>query len=235
MKSVRRRLTYANVMSSIAVFLVVAGGSALAANSLGKNTVGSKQLKKNAVTAAKIKKNAVTGAKVKDQSLTGSDIKLSTLGTVPSAATAATATSATSADSATVSNSVANRFPVKAFTGPGTTPLLSIGTFTISGSCTINNAGVDESELQLTTSVDGAVMDDNSGNEWTPFNTTENPAELIAEDETTGEIGFEAGDGEFVAVAPDGTTIAFENQAVGSYLPGHPGQCFFEFIADKIG
>jgi hypothetical protein len=64
MKSVRKRLTYANVMSSIAVFLVVAGGSAVAANQLGKNTVGSKQLKKNAVTAAKIKNGAVTGGKL---------------------------------------------------------------------------------------------------------------------------------------------------------------------------
>jgi hypothetical protein len=54
MKSVRQRLTYANVMSSIAVFLVVAGGSAFAATQLGKNTVGTKQLKKEAVTLAKI-------------------------------------------------------------------------------------------------------------------------------------------------------------------------------------
>jgi hypothetical protein len=59
----RKRLTYANVMSSLAVFLVIGGGAAFAA--LGKNTVGSKQLKKNAVTAAKIKKNAVTAAKIK--------------------------------------------------------------------------------------------------------------------------------------------------------------------------
>ena len=75
MKQIRQRLTYANVMSSIAVFLVLGGASALAASQLGKNSVGSKQLKKNAVTTAKIKKNAVTGAKIKE----------STLGTVPSA------------------------------------------------------------------------------------------------------------------------------------------------------
>lgn len=60
MKSVRKRLTYANVMSSIAVFLVVAGGSAFAATQLGKNTVGAKQLKKEAVTLAKIAAAAKT-------------------------------------------------------------------------------------------------------------------------------------------------------------------------------
>ena len=64
MKSVRKRLTYANVMSSIAVFLVVAGGTALAASQLGKNTVGPKQLKENAVTATKIKDGAVTAGKL---------------------------------------------------------------------------------------------------------------------------------------------------------------------------
>jgi hypothetical protein len=53
MKSVRKRITYANVMSTIAVFLVVAGGTALAAG-LGKESVGSRQLKKEAVTSAKI-------------------------------------------------------------------------------------------------------------------------------------------------------------------------------------
>jgi hypothetical protein len=64
MKSVRKRLTYANVMSSIAVFLVVAGGTAFAATQLGKESVGTKQLKKEAVSLAKINaaaKNSLKG------------------------------------------------------------------------------------------------------------------------------------------------------------------------------
>ena len=72
MKQIKKRLTYANVMSSIAVFLVLGGATAIAAGQLGKNSVGSKQLKKNAVTTAKIKKGAVTGAKVKPGSLKAS-------------------------------------------------------------------------------------------------------------------------------------------------------------------
>ena len=71
MKQLRKRLTYANVMSSIAVFLVLGGGAAFAANQLGKNSVGSKQLKKNAVTAAKIKNNAITTAKIRNGAVTG--------------------------------------------------------------------------------------------------------------------------------------------------------------------
>jgi hypothetical protein len=62
---IRKRLTYANLMSSIAVFLVLGGATAFAAAQLGKNTVGTKQLKKN----------AVTGVKVKDGSLTAADFK----------------------------------------------------------------------------------------------------------------------------------------------------------------
>jgi hypothetical protein len=63
MKFARGRLTYANVMSSIAVFLVVAGGTAFAASQLGRESVGTKQLKKEAVTLAKIKKAAKNSLK----------------------------------------------------------------------------------------------------------------------------------------------------------------------------
>jgi hypothetical protein len=64
MKSVRKRLTYANVMSSLAVFFVIAGGTAFAASHLGKESVGTRQLKKEAVTPAKLSaasKKALTG------------------------------------------------------------------------------------------------------------------------------------------------------------------------------
>ena len=80
----RPKLTYANVMATLGVFIAL-GGVSYAALKLPKDSVGAKQLKKNAVTASKIKKNgvtaakikksAVTGAKVKDASLTGADIQ----------------------------------------------------------------------------------------------------------------------------------------------------------------
>lgn len=85
MQQIRRRLTYANVLSSITAFVVLCGATAFAAGQLGKNTVGTKQLKKNAVTAAKVKKNAITTAKIKGDAVTGAKVNESTLGTVPSA------------------------------------------------------------------------------------------------------------------------------------------------------
>lgn len=66
MKQIRKGLTYANVMSTIAVFLVIGGASAFAATELASNSVGTKQLKGNAVTSAKIKKEAVGAAKIKN-------------------------------------------------------------------------------------------------------------------------------------------------------------------------
>jgi hypothetical protein len=72
---VRIKLTYANVISTLALFLVLSGGAAYAASHLGKKTVGAKQLKPNAVTSAKIKKNAVTGAKIKNGAVTGAKVQ----------------------------------------------------------------------------------------------------------------------------------------------------------------
>jgi hypothetical protein len=59
----RPRLTYANVVATLALFIAL-GGASYAAFKLPKNSVGNRQLKKN----------SVTGAKVKDDSLTGADI-----------------------------------------------------------------------------------------------------------------------------------------------------------------
>ena len=78
-----RRLTYANVVATLALFIAL-GGASYAALKLPKNSVGPKQLKKNAVTTPKIKDRAVTAAK----------IQVSGLGTVPSAANADHATTA---------------------------------------------------------------------------------------------------------------------------------------------
>jgi hypothetical protein len=77
-KQIRKRLTYANVMSSIAVFLVLGGASALA--------------------SAKIKNNAVTTAKIKNGAVSGAKINLGSLGTVPSATNATNATNAGNAN-----------------------------------------------------------------------------------------------------------------------------------------
>lgn len=64
MKSLRSKLTYANVISTLCLFLLLGGGAAFAATQLPKNSVGAKQLKKGAVTPAKLSiasKRTITG------------------------------------------------------------------------------------------------------------------------------------------------------------------------------
>jgi len=57
MQRIRSRLTFANVLSCLALFVAL-GGASYAATQLPKNSVGSKQIKKEAVTPAKLSKSA---------------------------------------------------------------------------------------------------------------------------------------------------------------------------------
>jgi hypothetical protein len=94
----REKLTYANVMSTIAVFGVL-GGGAYAASKVGpkdiaRDAVRAKHIKQNAVNTAEIATGAVNGPKVAANSLTGGQIDEATLdgvlrfgGSVPSGTT----------------------------------------------------------------------------------------------------------------------------------------------------
>jgi hypothetical protein len=74
MKRFLPRLTYANVVSTLCLFLLLGGTSALAATQLAKNSVGTKQIKKNAVATAKIKNSAITTNKIKNGAVTTAKI-----------------------------------------------------------------------------------------------------------------------------------------------------------------
>jgi hypothetical protein len=88
LKQIRRHLTYANVMSSIAVFLILGGATAMAAKvgtgqlkagavktgKLAKEAVKAGKLAKGAVTSAKIANGAVTTEKIADLAVTNSKL-----------------------------------------------------------------------------------------------------------------------------------------------------------------
>lgn len=151
MKQIRKRLTYANVMSSIAVFLVLGGATAIAAGQLGKNSVGSKQIKKNAVTTAKIKKNAVTTAKIKNGAVTGAKVNAGTLGTVPNASHASSADTAGNAD--TVGGLRIVKFSLNGSGSIGKTEILSLNGLQLQAECSSGSV-----TLTATTSVsDGEI------------------------------------------------------------------------------
>ncbi|HEX6688369.1 MAG TPA: hypothetical protein VF085_06855 [Solirubrobacterales bacterium] len=62
MKQVRRHLTYANVMSSLAVFLILGGATAFAA----VQKIGANEIKANSIKTGKIVKEAVVSGKIKN-------------------------------------------------------------------------------------------------------------------------------------------------------------------------
>jgi hypothetical protein len=63
MGKLRSRLTYANVISTLCLFMLL-GGGAYAATKLPKNSVGTKQIKNGAITGKKIKKASIDSSKL---------------------------------------------------------------------------------------------------------------------------------------------------------------------------
>jgi hypothetical protein len=162
-KQIRKRLTYANVMSSIAVFLVLGGATAFAASKIGGNeikgsAISTGKIKKEAVTTSKIKKNsvdgsrladgAVTTSKLADGAVTGAKLNLSSLGVVPNAASAGNANTVGGQNVQKISWVVAEGTPTQTFfSGAGLTlagSCNSSGEITVTASTTANNA-----ELQV--------------------------------------------------------------------------------------
>jgi hypothetical protein len=99
MRVLLRKLTYANVVATLALFLAVSGGVVWAASQLGKNVVKSnniarnavksqdiasnavktRNLAKNSVKAAKVAANAVTEKKIAKEAITRTKLKAGTL------------------------------------------------------------------------------------------------------------------------------------------------------------
>jgi hypothetical protein len=208
-RQIRQRLTYANVMSSIAVFLILGGATAFAA--LGRNTVGTRQLKRNAVTAAKIKRNAVTAAKIKRNAVTAAKIR-------GNAVTAAKIGSDAVGNSQTELVKVFRGSVVAAAASEAAAPkveLGSVGPFHFYGKC-FEEAGKvrEKTYIELTSgeatlgSEDGAEMPTNTKQQYLTPSTPE--SERAMEDDSTAEPNKAtavSNDEEFQAYATDGTQI----------------------------
>lgn len=74
LRAIGKRLTYANVIASLALFLAMGGGAVYAASHKASQ-VGTGKLKQNAVTAGKIKANAVTQSKIRENAVTNAKIR----------------------------------------------------------------------------------------------------------------------------------------------------------------
>ena len=121
-RSLRRRLTFANVCSALALFVALGTGGAYAANTIGSadvidesllsrevkngtltpddiatNSIGSGRIQDNSLVGGDIRDGTLQGRDVAPDTLTGQNILESSLGQVPSAAAAQSADFATQA------------------------------------------------------------------------------------------------------------------------------------------
>jgi hypothetical protein len=95
MEALRRRITYANIVSTLALVLAVGGGAVYAATRIGakqirKGAVHSRQIRNGQVRRQDIAGGAINSRKVSNDTLKGKDIDESSLGVVPSAQDART-------------------------------------------------------------------------------------------------------------------------------------------------
>src|SRR2546429_7942048 len=95
MGRLRPRLSYANVVSTIALVFALGGGAVYAAGKIGsseiaKNAIHSRQIKNRQVKRQDIAGGAINSGKVSNDSLKGKDIQEATLGEVPLASDART-------------------------------------------------------------------------------------------------------------------------------------------------
>ena len=122
MQKIRARLTFANVVACMALFVAL-GGVGYAATKLPKNSVGSKQLKNGAVTTTLVEQaltvecetyaTTVGTAALANGAVTGAKVDASSLGTVPNA------THANAANTAADATSLQGRPPSSFIAGEG--------------------------------------------------------------------------------------------------------------------
>ena len=78
MHALRDRLTYANVMATIAVFIAL-GGTSIAAAQLGRDTVGSEQIVNGSIASGDVATGAVRSSDIRDGTVTHDDVRDGTL------------------------------------------------------------------------------------------------------------------------------------------------------------
>jgi hypothetical protein len=201
---IRTKLTYANVVATLALFLVISGGTALgvtyvvSSNSqVGPNTISGHKpptgkhsnIITGSVNGTDLAGNSVNSAKVLDGSLTGSDLAL---------------------------NSVAGALQVR--TGfnsalPGDPPvnLFHNGPWTLTGTCVDDGGGTSlHAKVELSSGANDAIaaVDDANGNRFTGTAPTAVAQTITAPPGTTTVKG-----GNFSALA-----LGFTNHLSGNVL-----------------
>jgi hypothetical protein len=244
LKQIRKRLTYANVMSSLAVFLILGGATAFAAvkkvgpNQIKANSIKTGKIVKEAVKAGKLAKNsvatnkirnsAVSTEKIADDAVTGEKINESTLGVVPNAANATTAANLTGQ---------INVFARLAF-GQSET-IASNGAVSLVAECQANVAGNDRIRILAQTTANGSILDgfdDRTGPaNFLDVGTPADDRELTANQIATGQTNVDSEIDQGVVMDPSGKTIVVNSEGVALGLNYAGSQCLVAGVVNLLG
>jgi hypothetical protein len=215
---IQARLSYANVISTLALFIAV-GGSAYA---VGK--ISGRQLKDRSVSARKIKKHT----------LTATEINLAKLGKVGSAAHSDFAKSADNASTLSgqppAAFAPANKFlafgPTYLGTG-GSQPVMRVGPFTLTATCQLTSGGNDRATIVAATAEPNSLAprepDIGGFQANAPFGPGQQPVLLDTLGPDPSVLAVAA---DYTLLAPDGTQLTGHLWA-GANVLGHQGQCVF--------
>lgn len=209
--SVASKLTYANVVASLALFIAL-GGVSYAAVKLPKNSVGAKQIKKNSVTSTKIKSRSVFGSDLRNNTVTGNQIDEASLGQVPSAASAVTA-----ADRFAIvkrhSSTASDNNPAVARAAATEVPLISHGQITIYAKCfTDADNSLTYSEILVKTTTNGSYASVYNnlivGDPALDIGLAESSRVALSATASANNAGYEYGYGN-LALGTDGVGMTF--------------------------
>jgi len=205
LRAVLRRLTYANVIATLALFLALGGGAVWAANKQA-NKVGTGKIKPNAVTAGKIKANAVTTSKIRENAVTNAKIREGSVNFGKLAAgtnVVATATSSPVAVNGASAVTVSFPSPVTFTPAAGVVDLLSVE----ARSSNLSRSGAEPCRVQVLPLVNGT--------EWAGAPIVLSAFEPSGEN-PSGVIGSGG------ATSPIGLAAAGATQTIGAKLIGSP-------------
>lgn len=245
----RSRLTFANVVSVIALFVAL-GGSGYAATKInGKN------IKNNSISGRKLKARSITRDKIAKHTLTGTEINLSRLGTVPKAdqagtaglaANATNAAHAGSADTAATAGNGARRVdfsgtrsdpaPADLPPSPAVHQVLTLDELTVRASCIDAGSGQGRLYVTFSASADGdltwedirfsnpGITPESDGAALGPMSN----ANFAVIDITGGNRSV---DGQFIYRNPAHTITLALHGGAGDFNPLGDGSCELEGTA----
>jgi hypothetical protein len=205
LRAVLRRLTYANVIATLALFLALGGGAVWAANKQA-NKVGTGKIKPNAVTAGKIKANAITTSKIRENAVTNAKIREGSVNFAKLQAgtnVVATATSSPVAVNGASAVTVSFPSPVTFTPATGVVDLMSVE----ARSSNLGRSGTETCRVQVLPTVNGT--------EWAGAPLVLSAFEPSGEN-PSGVIGSGG------ATSPIGLAAAGATQTIGAKLIGSP-------------